>query len=145
MFFGGNILKKIILAAHGNFAVAAKGTLEMIMGPQESIEAITFSVEEGLNTVVEKMQTIIEQDEKSEWLIIADLYGGTPFNAGSSLAMMKPEKKIKVISGLSLPILLEMATGLNSKTLDELVFIAIETSKQIVKEFSKPEEEEDLL
>lgn len=138
-------MKKIILAAHGNFAVAAKGTLEMIMGPQENVEAISFSVEEGLNTVVEKIQSIIDQDDESEWLIIADLFGGTPFNAGSSIAMMKPEKEIRVISGLSLPILLEMVTGLNNKSLDELVSIAIETSKQIVKEFSKPEEEEDLL
>lgn len=138
-------MKKIILVAHGNFAKAAKETTEMIMGEQEAIETISFQIEDGLKTLVDKIQSIINSSESCEWLIIADLFGGTPFNAGSSIAMMNPDKEIKVISGLSIPILLEIISNLENSTLSDLVTTVIDGSKEIVREFVMLDEEEDLL
>jgi PTS system mannose-specific IIA component len=50
-------------------------------------------------------------------LILTDMYGGTPSNI--SLSFLE-EKKIEVITGVNLPMLLKLATYANDMNLEEL-------------------------
>ncbi|MBC2117304.1 PTS sugar transporter subunit IIA [Listeria booriae] len=137
-------MKKILLVAHGNFALAAKESIEMIMGTQNQVIAVSFHMNEGLRTITEKLQHEIDVEAETEWLVITDLFGGTPFNACSSIAMTNPQKTVRVLSGLSLPMLLEIVLCLEEKSLDELVSNAIVTANYFVKEFVRQEEEESI-
>ena len=83
--------------------------------------------------------------EDASYLILTDLFCGTPYNASCAVAMKNPEREIDVISGMSLPIVLEAASMLGS-SLTEIVNHVTKISCDTVKAFKQHviEEEEDL-
>lgn len=56
-----------------------------------------------------KLNIILEKIKDKNILIMADLYGGTPFNAAMVLCGNK--ENIKIISGLNLGMVIEYATS----------------------------------
>lgn len=101
-------MTSLILVAHGRLAVEAKESLEMIYGKCPQVSCTTFLPSEGLDTVQDK---IIEALPRTgEVLILADLFGGTPFNAACAVAMRERTRAVEVISGMSLPLVLEAAS-----------------------------------
>jgi len=60
-------------------------------------------------------------DEGDGVLIVTDMFGGTPSNV--SLTFLE-EKKIEVISGVNLPMLLKLATLSAKVSLEEAVKVA---------------------
>ncbi|MEH5033970.1 hypothetical protein PO430_24210, partial [Escherichia coli] len=67
----------------------------------------------------------IRQDE---WLIAVDLQCGSPWNAAAMLAMRNP--RLRVISGLSLPLALELVDNQDSMNVDELCEHLTQIAKQ---------------
>lgn len=137
-------MNKVLLIAHGKLAKEMKISAEMIFGELSNVEAISFFKEEGLAAIEKKIMAAM--DEQSKYLIVCDLFCGTPYNASCSVALNKSERTIEVVSGMSLPLLLEIATMINSTSLTELVDFLIDASKNVVKKFDKQlveEEEED--
>jgi mannose/fructose-specific phosphotransferase system component IIA len=49
---------------------------------------------------------LVSTHKEEEWLIAVDLQCGSPWNAAAGLAMRNPQ--LRVISGLSLPLALEL-------------------------------------
>ena len=129
-------MNKVILVAHGKLAHEMKKSAEMIFGTLPDFESIEFLKEEGLDTI---------QEKDASYLILTDLFCGTPYNASCAVAMKNPEREIDVISGMSLPIVLEAASMLGS-SLTEIVNHVTKISCDTVKAFKQQviEEEEDL-
>lgn len=98
----------IILGSHGYFAKEALASVEMIMG--QSIENIgILSVVEGKDyeTMLKEAQALkASLDTSAGLLILVDIYGGTPANVATYMAIEDPN--IVVYSGFNLPILLEL-------------------------------------
>lgn len=106
----------ILLASHGNLAEGVLQAGQMIYGEQENIAACSLLPSEGPEDIKRKMETAIESfDNQDEVLILADLWGGTPFNQASSLLDGK-EDKWAIVAGLNLPMLIE---ALGSRMGDE--------------------------
>ena len=78
-------------------------------------------------------------------MIFTDLFGGTPFNSACSFAMKNPSRKIKVLSGMSLPLILEIALSKDQMTIEELTDNIIGSSREICREFILEDEEGDEL
>ena len=136
-------MNKVILVAHGKLAHEMKNSAEMIFGELPDFESIEFLKEEGLDTVQEKISAAIK-DEAASYLILTDLFCGTPYNANCAVAMKNPECEIEVVSGMSLPIVLEVASML-SGSLQEILNHATSIPCDTVKAFKQQmiEEEED--
>lgn len=101
----------VILASHGNFAVEALNSLEMIMGKQQNIQAISLHPGEGLTDLIERMDIIYQGLEKEHGtLIISDIFGGSPSNAATALYLKYPDYPIALFTGLNLGVLIELAT-----------------------------------
>ncbi len=100
-------MTNLILVAHGRLAPETKASLEMIYGACPQALCVTFLPSEGFDTVRDKIADILPRE--GETLIIADLFGGTPFNAACAVAMGEHAHAVEVISGMSLPLLLEAA------------------------------------
>lgn len=137
-------MKKVILVAHGNLAYEMKNSAEMIFGELPTVQTIAFLKEEGLDTIQEKILNEV-QEETASYLIFTDLFCGTPYNASCAIAMKQPEKTIEVVSGLSLPLLLEVASLLSTKEIPEIVEYVISVATQTVQSFKQQaiQEEED--
>jgi PTS system mannose-specific IIA component len=124
----------IILATHGKFSKELLKSSEMIFGKQENIECVTFETGESADDLVKKYENEIEKlDMKSGLIFMVDLFGGSPFNAASRVAINNDN--IDIVSGVNLPMLLEVFTARDDKPLDEVVKIAVESGRYAIKSF----------
>ena len=85
----------IIIASHGKFAEGIHQSGSMIFGDQEKVQVVTFMPSEGPD---------------DEILVLADLWSGSPFNQASRIAGENPDRKIAIITGLNLPMLIQAYT-----------------------------------
>lgn len=106
-----------IFCAHGNLACAMLESVQMIYG-EASVEAVEFLPGENAHDIVAKLEKLVSIHTGGEWLIAVDIQCGSPWNAAATLAMRNPA--IRVISGLSLPLALELVDSQSSMNVDEL-------------------------
>lgn len=137
---------KIILIGHGKTGVAFKEAVEMIFGKAEDFIALTFEPGEGIEDVKRKILQAGSKFPSDQILIVTDLYSGTPYNAAAGLTL---EGKAKdVIAGMSLPILLEIATKMTSASIGDLVEEILKDSasytRALSNEMKKLEKEDDI-
>ena len=95
--------KQLVLVSHGRFCEELKRSTEMIMGPQESIHSVALLPEEGPDDFLAKFLDTIKNFD--DYLVFADLLGGTPCNVVSRLIM--EGKEIELYAGMNLPMVIE--------------------------------------
>ncbi|MCT0035307.1 PTS mannose transporter subunit IIAB [Lactococcus lactis subsp. lactis] len=101
----------IVIASHGEFAAGIKQSGSMIFGEQEKVQVVTFMPSEGPTDLHAKIEAAIATfDAEDEVLVLADLWSGSPFNQASAVMGEKPERKIAIITGLNLPMLIQAYT-----------------------------------
>lgn len=96
---------KIIIVAHGHFPNGILSSLELIAGKQENIAVIDFLAGMSADNVRSSLEASLQGVEQA--LILTDLLGGTPFNIASTVSVNHDDKKINVLSGLNLAMLME--------------------------------------
>lgn len=136
---------KIILIGHGKTSVAFKEAIQMIFGKADNFIALTFEPGEGIEDVKNKILQVSSKFSNNQILIVTDLFSGTPYNVAADLALKGKAKD--VIAGMSLPILLEIATKMTSMSIAELVQEILTDSASYTKalscEMKKVEKEDD--
>ena len=141
------IMVSVIIGTHGIFSEEILKSAEMIFGTQENIGAVTFKPGEGIENLVEKYKNLIEGlDSTDGVLFMVDLFGGSPFNAASMLAMT--QENIEIVTGVNLPMILEVLGNRDFSSLLELLEIAQNSGKDAIKAFVKENEidiEDELL
>lgn len=97
----------LILAAHGVLAQETANAAGMVFGQIEKMDVVTFVPGENADTLKEKYQAIISKcADDEEILFLVDLFGGSPYNAAFETVVK--EKRMDVITGLSLPMLIDV-------------------------------------
>lgn len=125
-----------ILAGHGNIAVEMKNSIEMIAGEYPNVRAITFQLGDGIETLKDKYLKIINQSTEQSFIIITDIFSGSPYNAAAMLAMQS--ENIEVISGLSLPLCLALLhLDYSSISLEETFEQLNDMKSDFIKSFKK--------
>ena len=113
----------ILIITHGGFGKEIIKSMEMIMGKQDDVYFLGLYPEEDPAVFSEKVrEKIIELNKNGEVLVMVDVFGGTPSNASAS--NMK-DLKFECVTGVSLPMLIEVALNRSRSSLDELVEMAI--------------------
>ncbi|MGY5954770.1 mannose/fructose/sorbose PTS transporter subunit IIA [Kosakonia sp. BK9b] len=131
-----------LFCAHGSLACAMRDSVKMVYG-EVSVDALEFVPGENAHDIAEKMVSCINTRPDDTWLIAVDLQFGSPWNAAATLAMRNPE--IRVISGLSLPMALELVDNQHSMNVDELCKHLITIARQACVVWQPPQTtEEDL-
>lgn len=101
----------IIIASHGKFAEGIHQSGSMIFGEQEKVQVVTFMPNEGPDDLYGHFNNAIAQfDADDEVLVLADLWSGSPFNQASRVMGENPERKMAIITGLNLPMLIQAYT-----------------------------------
>lgn len=128
----------IIIATHGDFANGILQSAQMIFGEQSDVKACTLMPNEGPEDIKGKMLEAIESfSNKEEVLFLTDLWSGTPFNQASLLLEGK-EDKWAILSGLNLPMLIEVfGARLSADTAHEVASSVLGVSREEIK--VKPE------
>ena len=89
----------IIIVSHGNLALELKSAMEHILGVQQNIEILSLFPNDDLDKKKDEL------DPNKGIIIITDMFGGTPSNL--AIPFLK-NKKIEVISGANLPMLVKL-------------------------------------
>ncbi|WP_024614275.1 mannose/fructose/sorbose PTS transporter subunit IIA [Clostridium sp. Ade.TY] len=136
----------VILGTHGNFSEELLNSSEMIFGKQENVGYITFKPGEGLEDLVDKYNEVIsELDTKDGVLFMVDLFGGSPYNVASMMALKNDN--MEVVAGVNLPMVLEIFGSMKFLNLKELVSVALTAGNKSIKSLIKViknTEEDDL-
>lgn len=122
----------IILGTHGKFSEEILKSTQMILGKQENVATITFLPGEGADDLMKKYEDVIKSLQcEAGVLFMVDLFGGSPFNAASRIAAK--EENMDIITGINIPMLLEVFSAREDSTVDELARIAISTGQTGIK------------
>lgn len=139
---------KFILASHGDFAKGLKSSLEMLLGPQENVEAFGLYPEEEPQSLGARMEAALTEEDEGNVVFFTDLYFGSPFNQVTALS---EHHDIYHITGTNLPTLIEAIVCRNGgNTCEDVCEAAISASEGSVKDVRKlmeamDEEDEEVL
>ena len=126
----------VIIGTHGMFSEEILKSAEMIFGIQENVGAVTFKPGEGVEALVEKYNMLIKKmDSKDGVLFMVDLFGGSPFNAASLIAVKN--ENMEIVTGVNLPMILEVLGSREFLSMSELLKVATDSGKDAIKTLSK--------
>ncbi len=114
----------IVLVTHGKLAEELISVVNFVLSskPSVKISGVCLDPDREFDAFKQDIKAAIKKVKaKDGILIVTDMFGGTPSNI--SLTFLE-EKKVEVISGVNLPMLLKLATLPSKVTLDEAVKVA---------------------
>lgn len=106
----------VLLVTHGDLAQALLSSAALIMGEAALIESHGLyhgdSVDNLKDTIKEAINRLSECSQGDGVLILTDLFGGSPSNAAArAMHELQDSVHCECITGVNLPILLEVATS----------------------------------
>ncbi|WP_026888705.1 PTS sugar transporter subunit IIA [Clostridium beijerinckii] len=126
----------IIVGTHGDLSKELVKSAEMIYGKQKNIGCATFKPGEGIENLLDKYNNLIQELDCTDGILfMVDLFGGSPFNVASMIALKNED--MEVITGINMPMLLEVFAGREGSSLSELLEIAQNGGKNSIKPLEK--------
>lgn len=96
----------LVVACHCHVGQEMVRALELILGPQEGVDAVSMNPDMPLETLVRQLSEAVGRVDQGRGVIVAtDLFGGTPTNVALALA----GRHVEVVSGVNLPMLIKFA------------------------------------
>jgi PTS system mannose-specific IIA component len=109
-----------LIVSHGAFAEGLGDAAQMIMGEQDNLVTLGLQPDQSPENLKSKMKSAVERLDQGEGvLVLVDLFGGTPGNTAAYLLQM--ENELEVLTGINLPLLLELLNLRSFQSIDELV------------------------
>jgi len=115
----------VVIVTHCRLAEELICAAQLVVGEElRQFQAVSVEPKDDSDAVREKILTAIRKVDSGQGiLILTDMYGGTPSNI--SLSFLE-EKKIEVITGVNLPMLLKLGTSRNEQNLEEMASLITE-------------------
>lgn len=122
----------VLVLSHGNFCEQLIKSTIMIAGPLKNTKAVALQEGESPDAFGERVkEAVAELDSGEGVLVLADLFGGTPFNQIGSLSH---ELHVEIVTGMNLPMLLQVSLEKEQvASLTELADKAKKTGQEAVK------------
>lgn len=129
----------LVLATHGSLGEALILSMNIILGEQPQVEALSLQVEDDIEEANRRLREAVEKVDSGDGaLILTDMLGGTPSNL--SLALLA-QPGIEVISGVNLPMLLKASQArqkhdlrVTSRTVKEHARSSIIMASEVLEE-----------
>jgi len=125
----------LVLVTHGRLACEFRSALEHVVGPQGQIATITIEPEDDMELRRgDIIAAVREVDSGDGVAVLTDMFGGTP----SNLAISCMEgRKVEVIAGINLPMLIKLASVRSDLPLDAAVVQAQEAGRKYINVASR--------
>jgi mannose/fructose-specific phosphotransferase system component IIA len=117
-------MTKILFCSHGRMASGMKSSLEILVGKTDSLETFDAYVEENTDIACQ-IKSFFERYPDENKVLLSDIYGGS---VNQAMYQFADRENTTLITGVNLPLLLEMVVAANNDLLDE------DRIKAIVKE-----------
>ena len=105
-------MRKLLLASHGPMALSMRETVQMFCGEDSRIKVLCAYIDSASMDVDELIDFWEKtREDGDEWIVLTDIYGGSVNNAFMNRLS---DPSIRLIAGMSLPLVLEILVGLDS-------------------------------
>lgn len=128
----------MLLVSHGEMAAGIKDSMELIMGETMQLDVSSLvagqDFENFKKDVVEKIERL---DSGLGVIVYVDLYGASPNNAAmmSFQELLKRSIKIRVITGMNLPMLLEVnGMRIGGESLENLAKLSLTSGREGIQD-----------
>jgi len=124
----------VLLVSHGFLAKEMYATAKMIFGEVQNMSYLELpagcDLGEYKNSIIQKVE-----ESSDGLLILADLFGGSPFMLSTQVfGEEQYNKKMELITGMNLSMVLEVASQIPYASLQELKQIALNAGAQGVSD-----------
>jgi mannose PTS system EIIA component len=101
--------RAVLVITHGEFGIELVKSAEMIMGPQENVDALALRPGNSVDDLRNEANAILEKNNENglETIVLVDLLGGSPSNVALSLLA---KNDLNILTGVSMPMLIELLT-----------------------------------
>lgn len=120
----------IFVLNHGEFGEYMVKSAELIVGKIDDIYAFSLTKEMSIEDLIQQVESKINQLEGTV-VLLTDMFGGTPNNVA---VYLQQKYHCHVISGMNLPMLLELVIAKNNsdKDIETLIHDAIQAGQQAI-------------
>ena len=125
----------ILIVTHGKFGEEMLESAQAIVGRQENISTVKLPSEEAPEMLKNRLDGMLsEMDRGQGVLIMTDMLGGTPCNICLPYARTK---KVSIVSGINLYMILAAIVNRNKMELDELTQKVVESGQKNIADVKK--------
>ena len=125
----------LLALLHGDYAKAMLESAQLIAGEQDHICTFSFYLGESVDQLREGISEAVEKaQKKGEVLVLTDMLSGSPFNAAVSLMQLY---SFNHITGINLPVLLEILMSRDSCDIEELCEKVLEIGRDTIIDVNK--------
>lgn len=136
-------MKLLILVSHGQFSKGVHKTLEMFVGNRDDVVSIGLNENETAGAFALRVDSLIETyQEYDEYLILADMIGGSPLTTLMNCFQKKNLlNKAVIFGGMNLPMTINAV--LMKEDLDLTKANILSEAKKSIKEVKLNNDEDD--
>ncbi|MET0313064.1 MAG: PTS sugar transporter subunit IIA [Hansschlegelia sp.] len=125
----------LVLVTHGRLACEFRSALEHVVGPQHQIATVTIDPEDDMELRRGDILAAVNEVDTGEGVaVLTDMFGGTPSNLAISCM---DGRKVEVIAGINLPMLIKLASVRSDLPLDAAVIQAQEAGRKYINVASR--------
>ncbi|OPJ60398.1 PTS sugar transporter subunit IIA [Clostridium oryzae] len=121
---------KFLLASHGSLADGIYSSVKIIMGEQSNISTLCAYMEEDFDLKKEVAKVINELASEDKLIVITDVFGGSVNN---EFMTNLNKNNIYLISGMNLPLVIELIADQGNDDIDSLINNALKSSKESIR------------
>jgi PTS system mannose-specific IIA component len=108
----------VVLVTHYRLGEELLQALRLIVPDAPEFQAVSIEPTQGVDEMRAAIQAALEKAEQGAGvLVLTDMFGGTPSNI--SLSFQK-EHTVEVVTGVNLPMLIKLASGVEPQPLEDL-------------------------
>lgn len=124
--------KAVLIITHGNFGKELLKSAELIMGDQKDVVALGLNLGDDVESLRMDIEKIVEENQKAnkETIILVDLFGGSTSNSALSISR---NYDVKILTGVNLPMLIEILSSRDKFDTEELIEIGYKSSVDGIK------------
>ena len=121
---------KLLLASHGDLAYGVYSSLKIIMGEQKNIATLCAYNKEDFDLKKEVWKIINDLKDDDKLIIVTDIFGGSVNNEFMNNLY---RDNLYLVSGLNLPLVMELMLIQDESNIDSMIQNALETSIKTIK------------
>jgi len=124
----------MLIVTHGRLGEGLLDAMQMIAGPQEKVDFVSLKEGDSIDELKERILSAVKVlDDGSGVLVFVDMFGASPSNAAAYLL----HENVEVITGVNLPMLLEIVSFRESSSLQELSANAMTAGVESIKNLTQ--------
>jgi len=124
----------MLIVTHGRLGEGLLDAMQMIAGPQEKVDFVSLKEGDSIDELKERiLNTVKMLDDGSGVLVFVDMFGASPSNAAAYLL----NENVEVITGVNLPMLLEIVSFREASSLQELSANAMTAGVESIKNLTQ--------